>query len=254
MYSTNASNRGGILSRPRTCCLLVGLVVAAGVATAHGEGRAAEQHQRRLNAGEIITPYGAATDVFISQRNANAYSVSFKMTPVGEVEESWKFDVNSNGLDRHTTALRIDGAPVYRLTVGTGPNAEQTEIMLTTPHFTDRFLAADEPATLDAATLTALEDITFYRELVSSVLSEALLASGLVPVIAVDNCASLCAEDNPQPADCDGWWDEYQCCIAEADKDGCRRWCECGGSWTCEGAVAIINTLDHEACVAGLAY
>lgn len=176
------------------------------------------------------------------------------MTPFGEPDQSWELSVNKNGLNRQTTALRIDAVLIYRLMVSVDGNGKRTHVVIRTPDVSDQFSGADDPASIDPATVSALEDIAYYRSVMYSALRGVLTVGGLDFNALEATCASSCADDNPQPADCDGWWDSYQCCITEADKDGCRMFCECSGGWFCEAAVAVITTLDHEACVVGLAF
>ena len=57
-------------------------------------------------------------------------------------------------------------------------------------------------------------------------LRHALQRSGQSPSSGSD-CKSLCRDQHPKPTDCDGWWDEYVCCVTEAEYDFCQRACEC---------------------------
>ena len=71
------------------------------------------------------------------------------------------------------------------------------------------------------------------------------------------SCSTVCASEHRRPDDCVGWYDGYACCIVEADKDDCRRQCECESKphvldVICTGASVIITIFDHEACIGKL--
>lgn len=72
------------------------------------------------------------------------------------------------------------------------------------------------------------------------------------PTIGI-TCNSTCRALWPRPADCEGAFDQYKCCIIEAHYDHCRRICECfqndDGSW----GDAVIRRLCEAAAQAALA-
>ena len=78
------------------------------------------------------------------------------------------------------------------------------------------------------------------------------------PPTAVANCRALCeAALGPKPADCEGAWDEYICCLWEAAVDICTRKCECQKlpwylEWPCLAAISLPNGIDLTACVLAL--
>jgi len=77
------------------------------------------------------------------------------------------------------------------------------------------------------------------------------------PVVA-PSCESACRSDWPTPADCNGAWDSYVCCIVEANYDFCRRYCNCDtlgspGSEACKSAAAALLILEDLKCAAALA-
>ena len=61
------------------------------------------------------------------------------------------------------------------------------------------------------------------------------------PSIGV-GCAQTCRNQHPRPDDCDGWWDEYACCVNEAEYDFCRRACAC---------YLMTNPIKRSACLTG---
>lgn len=69
-------------------------------------------------------------------------------------------------------------------------------------------------------------------------------------------CADTCRTTYPRPADCDGWWDEYVCCVQEAGYDHCRRACLCfeehdtkAGQVACLTLANSLYILEGEICV-----
>jgi len=75
--------------------------------------------------------------------------------------------------------------------------------------------------------------------------------------LAAPSCEDACRTDWPIPADCDGAWDSYVCCIVEANYDFCRRYCRCDslgspGAEACKSAAAALLILEELKCAAAL--
>jgi len=234
---------------------VVGTMVFVASPPARSNPAAAERsrHHEPLysSTNEIATADGTISNISISQGKDGGYLVVFQVTPFGELEQSWELDVRRNGPDRQTTTLRIDGSLAYRMMIGIGREGTRTHIRLTTPRVSSSFSDTDNASTLDPTTVAALKDTKYYRQIIYAVLGD-VWRSIETPIIIAATCASLCADEHPMAADCTGWWDAYQCCLAEADKDTCRRACECGDSNWCLAWEFIISAADHEACAVAL--
>ncbi len=80
----------------------------------------------------------------------------------------------------------------------------------------------------NATGLNALRSDPAWKILNAALTDENLLAmiqSGAGPTSPT--CASACRGQWPIPSDCNGLWDEYVCCIVEANYDFCLRYCGC---------------------------
>jgi len=230
--------------------LTVSCLVSAALDAAYAGPRNGQLQESTFE--ELVTDDGIVSDLAVFEKNTGGQVVSFIMTPFGEPSESWRFEVRKNGSDRQTSSLHIDGRLAYRVSVTTGDAGQPVRMSLATQRVANTISEGDDRAAIRAETAFALNDIAYYRGVVYEVLLNVVSRDGgLIGGVAAATCGSSCEAEYPKPADCDGWWDEYQCCLAEADKDACRRWCECTGG-ACEIAVAAISVIEHELCAAGL--
>jgi len=115
---------------------------------------------------EIVTADGTISNITMSQGKDGRYLLGFQMTPFGELEQSWELDVRRNGPDRQTTTLRIDGSLAYRMMIGVGREGTRTHVKVTTPRVSTSFSDTDDASTLDPATVAALKDINYYRQII----------------------------------------------------------------------------------------
>lgn len=183
----------------------------------------------------------------------NGYTLAFQYSGPSEFNEAWRLDVRTDTTGMQTTTLKIDGILAYRISVGSHRDEHGSFAWIRTPRSVISLSDDDVAFPLGQTAVEDLERIASYRQIVYIALYELRHFMVLENAdVTASSCASMCAEDHPPPADCTGNWDEFQCCIAEADKDSCRRACECGDSAWCMAWEIPISIFDHESCVFGL--
>lgn len=150
--------------------------------------------------------------------------------------------------------VSVDGQMQY--TIDVGAEAADIVMAISSPYGNASITSSDSEQ--NSAWSDLVSSIAPYNDVISIVLQEVTASFGSETAGESDStCASLCREDFPIPDDCQGAWDEYVCCINEAQYDLCRRRCECislpwYGEVPCTAGAVALYYLDIAACVASL--